>query len=168
MRRTVRTMMAGMALPDSLRDAVGAEHVLVDDDVKKSYETDWTGRFTGSACAVVRPATTDEVVAVVRACGAAGTPIVTQGGNTGLVGGGIPGGGEVLLSLTRLTELGDVDVVAAQVTVGAGATLSTVQRHVRGHGLDVGVDLAARDSATIGGLVATNAGGIRVLRYGSM
>src|SRR3954464_15808047 len=110
-------MMGGMALLDSLRDAVGAAHVLVDHDVKKSYETDWTGRFTGSACAVVRPGTTEQVVAVVRACAAARTPIVTQGGNTGLVGGGVPSGGEVLLSLTRLSEVGDVDTAAAQVTV---------------------------------------------------
>ena len=157
-----------MTLVDTLRAAVGADHVLVDDDVKRSYETDWTGRFSGSAVAVVRPASTDEVAAVVRACADAGTPIVVQGGNTGLVGGGIPAGGEVLLSLTRLTELGDIDAAAAQVTVGAGVTLAGLQRHARAVGLDVGVDLAARDSATIGGLVATNAGGIRVLRYGSM
>jgi FAD/FMN-containing dehydrogenase len=95
-------------------------------------------------------------------------PIVTQGGNTGLVGGGVPSGGEVLLSLARLAGIGDVDEVAAQVTVDAGATLAAVQDRARAHGLDVGVDLAARESATIGGLVATNAGGIRVLRYGSM
>src|SRR4051812_48345833 len=98
-------MMSGMALVDSLRDAVGTEHVLVDADVKKSYETDWTRRFSGSACAVVRPATTEEVVAVVRACAAAGAAIVTQGGNTGLVGGGVPAGGEVLLSLLRMSDL---------------------------------------------------------------
>ncbi|MDT7572605.1 MAG: hypothetical protein QOE05_2779 [Actinomycetota bacterium] len=160
--------MSGMALLESLRAAVGPEHVLVDEAVKKSYETDWTGRFTGSALAVVRPGSTDEVVTVLQACAAAGTPIVTQGGNTGLVGGAVPAGGEVLLSLTRLTELGEVDVVAGQVTVGAGATLAAVQRHARAAGLDVGVDLAARDSATVGGLVATNAGGLHVLRYGSM
>jgi FAD/FMN-containing dehydrogenase len=157
-----------LALLDELRDAVGTEHVLTDQDLKASYETDWTGRFTGSACAVVRPADTEEVVAVLRACASAGTAIVVQGGNTGLVGGGVPAGGEVLLSTTRLTRIGDVDPVATQVTVGAGTTLTTVQKHARVHGLDVGVDLAARDSATIGGLVATNAGGIRVLRYGSM
>src|SRR3954470_14300889 len=103
MRRTVRTMMAGMALPDSLRDAVGAQHALVDDDLKTSFETDWTGRFTGSACAVVRPASTDVGVAGVRACAAAGAAIVTQGGNTGLVGVGVPAGGEVLLSVRRLS-----------------------------------------------------------------
>ncbi|MCU1592304.1 MAG: linked oxidase domain protein [Frankiales bacterium] len=157
-----------MSLLDALREAVGASNVLVDDDLKSSYETDWTGRFSGSACAVVRPADTAEVVAVIRACAAAGTPVVVQGGNTGLVGGGIPAGGEVLLSLTRLTDLGEIDPAAAQVTVGAGVNLSALQRHARSLGLDFGVDLAARDSATVGGLVATNAGGIRVLRYGSM
>jgi FAD/FMN-containing dehydrogenase len=152
----------------ALRTAVGEAQVLVDDDMKASFERDWTGRFTGSACAVVRPASTDEVVAVVKACAAAGTPIVVQGGNTGLVGGGVPAGGEVLLSLARLTELGDIDLAAAQVTVGAGVTLAALQKHARSQGHDFGVDLAARDSATVGGLAATNAGGIRVLRYGSM
>jgi FAD/FMN-containing dehydrogenase len=161
-------MMGAMGLLDALHDAVGAEHVLVDAGVKASYETDWTGRFTGKAAAVVRPATTEQVVAVVLACAASSTPIVTQGGNTGLVGGGVPSDGEVLLSLTRLAHVGPVDVTAAQVTVGAGATLASVQRQVCGHGFEVGVDLAARDSATIGGLVATNAGGLHVLRHGSM
>jgi FAD/FMN-containing dehydrogenase len=93
---------------------------------------------------------------------------VPQGGNTGLVGGGVPRDGEVLLSLTRLSSLGPVDPIAGQVTIGAGATLAAVQRHVRAAGFDVGVDLAARDSATIGGMVSTNAGGLRVLRWGSM
>ncbi|GAC1441532.1 MAG: FAD-binding oxidoreductase [Mycobacteriales bacterium] len=157
-----------MTLLDALRDVVGPAHVLVEDDVKASYETDWTGRFTGRACAVVRPSSTDEVVGVIGACAADGTPIVVQGGNTGLVGGGTPAGGEVLLSLTRLDELGAVDDAAAQVTVGAGVTLSALHKHARTSELDFGVDLAARDSATVGGLVATNAGGIRVLRYGSM
>jgi FAD/FMN-containing dehydrogenase len=157
------------ALPlEALRAAVGDDHVLVDPGVTASYETDWTGRFSGRAGCVVRPADTAQVAAVLTACAAAGTPVVVQGGNTGLVGGAVPAGGEVLLSLTRLDELGDVDVLAGQVTAGAGVTLATLQAHTRAAGLDFGVDLAARDSATVGGLVATNAGGIRVLRYGSM
>jgi FAD/FMN-containing dehydrogenase len=151
-----------------LQAVVGAEHVLVDDDVKASYETDWTGRFTGRAACVVRPGTTEQVAAVLRLCSSQGVPVVVQGGNTGLVGGGIPAGGEVLLSLTRLTALGEIDPAAAQVTAGAGVTLAALQAHARAADLDVGVDLAARESATVGGLVATNAGGIRVLRYGSM
>jgi FAD/FMN-containing dehydrogenase len=91
---------------------------------------------------------------------------MVQGGNTGLVGGGVPEGGEVVLSLTRLTHLGPVE--AGQVTVGAGVTLAALQAHALAAGMDFGVDLAARESCTIGGMIATNAGGIRVLRYGSM
>ena len=153
---------------EQLRAVVGEEHVLVDDDLRASYETDWTGRFTGRSLAVVRPRTTDEVSRVLRLCSAGGVKVVVQGGNTGLVGGGVPSDGEVLLSLTRLTDLGDVDPSSAQVTAGAGVTLARLQEHARAAGLDFGVDLAARDSATVGGLVATNAGGIRVVRYGSM
>lgn len=155
-------------LEHELRAVVGDAHVLVDPDVTASYETDWTRRFTGSARCVVRPGSAEEVAGVLRACAAAGVPVVTQGGNTGLVGGSVPAGGEVLLSTTRLRELGDVDPLARQVTAGAGVTLAALQRHVRPHGLDLGVDLAARDSATIGGLVATNAGGEKVIRHGSM
>jgi FAD/FMN-containing dehydrogenase len=153
---------------EALRAAVGDDHVLLEADLTASYETDWTGRFHGRAGCVVRPRSTAEVAAVLTACAAAGAPVVVQGGNTGLVGGAVPAGGEVLLSLTRLDELGPVDVAAGQVTAGAGVTLAALQKHARASGLDFGVDLAARDSATVGGLVATNAGGIRVLRYGSM
>ncbi|MBW3639977.1 MAG: FAD-binding oxidoreductase [Actinobacteria bacterium] len=153
---------------EALRAAVGAEHVLVDADLTASYETDWTGRFSGRAACVVRPSETAQVSAVLTACREAGVPVVVQGGNTGLVGGATPAGGEVLLSLTRLASLGPVDVAAGQVTAGAGVTLAALQQHARSAGLDFGVDFAARDSATVGGLVATNAGGIRVLRYGSM
>jgi FAD/FMN-containing dehydrogenase len=152
----------------ALREVVGAAHVLVDPELTATYETDWTRRFTGRAHCVVRPASTPEVAAVLRACAAHAATVVTQGGNTGLVGGGVPAGGEVLLSTTRIADLGDVDRVAAQVTVGAGVPLVALQTHLRAYGLDVGVDLPARDSATVGGLVATNAGGERVLRYGSM
>jgi FAD/FMN-containing dehydrogenase len=155
-------------LEDRLREIVGGQHVLTDADLKSPYETDWTRRFTASSRCVVRPAGTDEVAAVVAACAAAGVALTVQGGNTGLVGGGVPAGGDVLLSLGRLTVLEPVDTLEAQVTAGAGVSLEKLQQHVRPHGLDVGVDLAARSAATVGGLVATNAGGIRVVRYGSM
>lgn len=105
---------------------------------------------------------------MLRACSAARAPVVPQGGNTGLVGGGVPRDGEVLLSMARLTSLGAVDPLAGQVTVGAGATLASVQRHAATAGFSFAVDLAARDSATIGGMVNTNAGGLKVLRWGSM
>lgn len=157
-----------MTLEDDLRGVVGEGHVLVDSDLKASYEVDWTRRFHGTARCVVRPSSTVEVAAVVRSCADAGVPLTVQGGNSGLVGGGVPRGGEVLLSLSRLTDLEPVDLVAAQVTAGAGVRLEALQRHARAAGLDFGVDLAARSQATLGGLVATNAGGIRVVRHGSM
>ena len=157
-----------MTLEARLADAVGAEHVLVDRSVVASYETDWTGRFHGRARAVVRPGATDETAAVIRACADAGVAVCVQGGNTGLVGGSVPVDEAVLLSTGRLRELGEADTLAAQVTVGAGVVLATLQHHVRAAGLDVGVDFAARESCTVGGMVATNAGGERVLRYGTM
>ena len=157
------------ALIPALRDAVGASHVLVDDDVKASYEIDWMRRWQGRSTCVVRPADTGEVARVVSICADARTPIVPQGGNTGLVGGSVPGEGEpVIISLRRMAAISEVDSMSGQVTVGAGATLESVQQAVDGSGWEVGIDLASRASATIGGMVATNAGGIRVLRDGMM
>ncbi|RAY11853.1 FAD-binding oxidoreductase [Actinomadura craniellae] len=151
-----------------LAEVVGAAHVLTDPALTASYTTDFTRRFGGPARLVVRPGDTGQVASVVRICAAEGVPVVPQGGNTGLAGGGVPRSGEVLLSLRRLDGLGPVDGTARQLTAGAGATLTAVQRHARTAGLDFGVDLAARDSATVGGMAATNAGGERVLRYGTM
>jgi FAD/FMN-containing dehydrogenase len=151
----------------ALRRAVGAGDVVTDPAVVASYATDWTGRFVGAAPAVVRPRDVDAVAAVVRCCADAGIPIVPQGGNTGLVGGSVPLHGEIVLSMRHLDALGPVDARAAQVTAQAGVTLGRLQQHARDAGWDYGVDLAARDSATVGGTVATNAGGVQVLRYGS-
>ena len=156
-----------MTLEQKLAEIVGAEHLLTDPSVAASYETDWTGRFTGRARCVVRPGTTEQVADVVRACAAQGIQICVQGGNTGLVGGSVPVNGAVLLSLARLNGVEPVDVVSAQVTAGAGVTLSALQQQVRKVGLDYGVDFAARESCTVGGMAATNAGGERVLRYGT-
>jgi len=159
-------------LLDALRAAVGPTHVLTDADLRATYETDWTRRWHGTALAVVRPASTEEVALVLRACAQAKAPVIPQGGNTGLVGGSVPrDGGDaapVVLSTLRLRDIEPVDTLAAEVTVGAGATLAAVQALARDAGLDVGVDLGARDSATIGGMIATNAGGLHVLRHGSM
>jgi FAD/FMN-containing dehydrogenase len=157
-----------VTLLDALAAIVGPEHVVTDRSVLASYETDWTGRFSGQALAAVRPCDTAQVAAIVEACRDAAVPLCMQGGNTGLVGGSVPVEGSVLLSLTRIDEIGDVDAVAAQVTVGAGVTLARLQQHVRPQGLDFGVDFAARESCTLGGMAATNAGGERVLRYGTM
>ena len=158
-------------LLDDLVGVVGASQVLADPSTKAPYETDWTRRFSGRAAAVVRPADTAEVAGVVRACAAAGVAIVPQGGNTGLVGGSVPppdGPAPVVLSTARLNHLGVPDAVAAQITAGAGVTLGALQAAAASVGLEFPVDLAARDSATVGGMVATNAGGLHVLRYGSM
>jgi FAD/FMN-containing dehydrogenase len=159
---------AWVSLETELAELVGGGHVLVDPELTSSYEVDWTRRFRGRCRVVVRPASTEEVSGVLIACRRAGVAVVVQGGNTGLVGGATPAGGEVLLSTTRLRELGPVDSATGQVTVGAGATLAAVQAHVRARGLDVGVDLGSRESATIGGMVATNAGGEHVVRHGPM
>ncbi len=146
---------------------VGERHVLTG-GMTEGYTTDWTGRFAGWTDAVVRPGSVDEVAAIVRWCAGRGVAVVPQGGNTGLVGGSIPTHGEVVMSLRRLDTLEAVDDDAGQVTVGAGSTLESVQRHVAASGFEFAVDLAARGSATIGGMAATNAGGTRVLRHGPM
>ena len=144
---------------------VGDAHVLTG-DATAGYAVDWTGRFRGDSPAVLRPADTAEVAGVLAVCHRAGVPVVPQGGNTGLVGGGVPGHGEVVLSLARLDRLDPVDTDAGQVTAGAGVPLQRVAD--ADPGLDLGVLIASRDSASVGGAVATNAGGLRVLRYGPM
>ena len=155
---------------------VGESHVISEEALLDPYCVDWTRRFHGPALCVVRPASTEEVSAIAKVCTAAGVPMLPQGGNTGLVGGSVPAGrdtsggqlGElpVIVSMRRIAWVDPVDELSAQVSVGAGTTLGDVQRHARAAGLEYGVDLASRDSATIGGTVATNAGGIRVLAYG--
>jgi|DewCreStandDraft_1066081.scaffolds.fasta_scaffold00565_50 FAD/FMN-containing dehydrogenase len=151
----------------ALAEIVGREHVLTDPELTAGYERDWTGRFRGRARLVVRPGSTEETAAVVRRCAEAGAAIVPQGGNTGLVGGSVPRGGEVVLSLGRMAEVGSVDETAAQVTAGAGATIAAIQDAARAVGLDYAVDLASRGSATVGGTIATNAGGMYVGRWGA-
>ncbi|HEV7653916.1 MAG TPA: FAD-binding oxidoreductase [Mycobacteriales bacterium] len=154
-------------LEATLSDLVGAAQVLTDPDLRAGAEVDWTGRWRGTARAVVRPGRPAEVAAVLRVCAAAGVPVVPQGGNTGLVGGGIPAGvdGAVVLSTRRLTGLAPVGPDGT-VVVGAGATLAAVQAHAAAAGWQLGMDWAARDTATVGGAIATNAGGLRVLRWG--
>ncbi|MDO8364470.1 MAG: FAD-binding oxidoreductase [Actinomycetota bacterium] len=152
----------------SLRAIVGDAHVLVDADMRATYETDWLGQWHGTTPCVVRPGTAEQVAAVLQACAAAGIAVVPQGGNTGLVGGSVPRGGAVLLSLQRFTELGPVDTLAMQVTAGAGVTIEQLQQHARAADLDFAVDWGARASATVGGAVNTNAGGSRVVRFGTM
>jgi FAD/FMN-containing dehydrogenase len=156
------------ALVGALRVIVGDSHVLTDADMRATYETDWLRQWHGTTPAVVRPGTTAEVSAVVQACAAAGVAVVPQGGNTGLVGGSVPRNGAVLLSMQRFTSLGEVDALSMQVTAGAGVPIEQLQLHARAAGLDFAVDWGARATATIGGAVSTNAGGSRVVRFGTM
>ncbi len=156
------------ALTERLAHIVGAGHVSTDPDVLAARSVDHTGRYRGRACALVRPGTGDQVAAVLRACRDAGAYVTVQGGRTSLVAGTVPEHDDVLLSTERLTTIGDVDTVERRISVGAGVTLAAVQKTAAAAGLVFGVDLAARDSATVGGMASTNAGGLRTVRYGNM
>ncbi len=158
---------AQASLASVLSAIVGEAHIVYV-DLKRSYEHDLTGRFSGKSLLVVRPADTGEVAAVLKACNDAEVCVVPQGGHTGLVGGGTPRDDEVVLSLARLQTIETLDRVASQVTVGAGVTLESLQQRARSEGLDFPIDHGARSSATIGGMVATNAGGHLAVRYGTM
>jgi FAD/FMN-containing dehydrogenase len=155
-------------LQGSLRSIAGTMNVLVDGDLS-AYELDWRKRSRGKALAVVRPASTAEVAAVVKACAAAGVSIVTQGGNTGLVGGSVPddSGQQVVLSLQRMNTVRSVDAANLTMTVDAGCILQTLQDTAEKAGFLFPLSLAAEGSCTIGGNLATNAGGTQVVRYGN-
>lgn len=155
-----------LGLADALRAVVGSANVVADAGAKSPYEHDLTGRFSGSALLVVRPADTAEVAGCLRLCSSRDQRVVAQGGNTGMVGGAIPQRDEIVLSLERLATIGEIDPVARQATFGAGVTLEAVQRHALAQGLEFPVDHAARSKATIGGMVATNAGGALAARFG--
>ena len=156
------------SLIDDLRAIVGASHVLTDGDLS-AWEQDWRKRARGKALAVVRPGSTDEVARVVKACAAAGTSIVAQGGNTGLAVGSVPDGSgtQVVLSLTRLNAIREIDAANLTVTVEAGCVLQALQEAADKAGFLFPLSLAAEGSCTIGGNLATNAGGTQVVRYGN-
>lgn len=151
------------------RAAIGEEYVLVADADKAPFLTDWRDRYTGSALAVLRPASTDQVALLLRACSQHGVPVVPQGGNTGLVLGSIPDGAgtAVVLSLGRMNRIRALDAVNRTITVDAGCILQTVQEAAAEADCLFPLSLAAEGSCTIGGNLATNAGGTAVLRYGN-
>ena len=155
-------------LIDKLRGIVGDTQVLVDGDLS-AYELDWRKRARGKALAVVRPASASEVAAVVKACAASGVSIVTQGGNTGLVGGSTPdaSGQQVVLSLQRMQAVRSMDTANLTMTAEAGCMLQTLQETAEKAGFLFPLSLAAEGSCTIGGNLATNAGGTQVVRYGN-
>lgn len=165
-------MTAVTDLTCTLAAIVGDANVLTDADAMAGYLVDWMGRYRGRADAVVRPRTTDEVARVVKVCAAESIRICVQGGNTGLVGGSVPpaesdGGTVIVVSTARMTDIDEVDELGRCVGAQAGATIAGIDARAGAHGLMFPVDLASRHSATAGGVVATNAGGIRMIRHGN-
>ncbi|MBL8659149.1 MAG: FAD-binding oxidoreductase [Rhodospirillales bacterium] len=151
---------------DALRAVVGARGWIDDPGEIAPYLDEQRGRFRGTCAAVVKPATTQEVAAVVRICAEAGLAVVPQGGNTGLVGGGVPDGG-VVVSLTRMRRIRAVDPLNRTITVEAGVVLSELQDAARDAGALFPLSLGAEGSCRIGGNLSTNAGGVTVVRYGN-
>jgi FAD/FMN-containing dehydrogenase len=159
----------GASLLPRLASIVGEAHVLTAAADIEPYVSDWRGRYRGTARAVVLPSSTDEVAAVVRACADTGTPIVPQGGNTGLCGGAAPDedGREIVVSLRRMNRVRAVDAANATITVEAGMPLAALQAAAAAAGFHFPLSLASEGSCTIGGNLSTNAGGTAVLRYGN-
>ncbi|WP_289298509.1 FAD-binding oxidoreductase [uncultured Reyranella sp.] len=154
---------------EKLRAIVGDKGLITDEQGKHPYVSDWRENFAGNALAVVRPANTGEVAAVVRLCAAEKVAVVPQGGNTGLVGGGTPDekGREIVLSLNRMTRIFDIDPIGYTMTVEAGVILKTIQETAAENDRLFPLSLAAEGSCTIGGNLSTNAGGVQVLHYGN-
>lgn len=149
---------------------VGEANLLTTADDMHKYLVDWSGRIRGSALAVVRPASTGEVAAIVRECGRTGIAIVPQGGNTGLSGGATPSGERpaIVLQLGRMNRIREIDVQGNTITVEAGALLADVQRAAADADRLFPLSLGSEGSCTIGGNLATNAGGTAVLKYGTI
>jgi FAD/FMN-containing dehydrogenase len=156
------------ALSERLRAELGSSAVLVGRDLEGRVAGIWGTRRTPAAETLVRPADTQGVSTTLCLCNALSQPVVTQGGLTGVVDGARAESGDLILSLERMTQIEDVDVVGRTMTVQAGASLQRVQEEAARHDLMFPLDLGARGSATIGGNAATNAGGNRVIRYGMM
>jgi len=158
---------ATRACLDALRARLGPERVMTAEADIASRLVEARGLYQGSAAAVVYPADTEEVAFTVASCAKAGVPVVAQGGNTGLVGGGVPHGG-IVLSLTRLDRIREIDRLNATITVEAGCILQKVQEAAAEAGFLYPLSLASEGTCRIGGNLATNAGGTAVLRYGNM
>ena len=156
-------------LIQALAEIVGSAYVLTEAADLAPFLTDWRGRYRGAACCVVRPGSTAEVAAVVKACVLAGVPIVPQGGNTSLCGAATPdqAGRAVVLSLGRLNRVLALDPQNNTITVEAGCTLAQIQAAAQAADRLFPLSLASEGSCQIGGNLSTNAGGVQVLRYGN-
>jgi FAD/FMN-containing dehydrogenase len=149
---------------------LGPKGLFTDPDLVEPWLTDWRGRYTGKALALAAPADAAEVAALLKLCSAHRVAVVPQGGNSGMSGGATPdaSGAELLLSLRRLAVIGEIDVAAREVTCGAGVILEILHMAAQAAGLRFPLTLGGKGSATVGGLIATNAGGTQVLRHGTM
>jgi FAD/FMN-containing dehydrogenase len=157
------------SLGRAFEETVGAERVLTDPELTIRYGTPWAAAGGVAPAAVVWPGNAAEAAAVLRVCAEHGARLVLQGGNTGMVRGGVPASAEeVLLSTTRMDAIGEVDRESLQVVAGAGTTLEELQARLEPEGLELPLDLGARSQATLGGMAATNAGGARAFRHGTM
>ncbi|MFO1082751.1 MAG: FAD-binding oxidoreductase [Reyranellaceae bacterium] len=154
---------------DRLRAIVGERGLVTDEPGKLPYLSDWRENYLGAALAIVRPASTEEVAAVVRLCLEHGVAVVPQGGNTGMMGGGTPhrDGREIVLSLNRMNRILEVDPIGYTMTVEAGVVLKTIQDTAAQHDRLFPLSLGAEGSCTIGGNLSTNAGGVQVLKFGN-
>ncbi|MYL98261.1 FAD-binding protein [Novosphingobium sp. FGD1] len=163
-------MTASRSFLDEAAALLGPRGLTQDPDLLSPWLTDWRGRFTGRALALASPADTQELSALVRLCAAHRIPIVPQGGNSGMSGGATPdaSGTALLLSLRRMNAISEIDTQARQVTCGAGVVLQTLHEAAEAQGLRFPLTLGGKGSATVGGLISTNAGGSQVLRHGSM
>ena len=155
-------------LVEALRQAVGADLVVVGEGITPVHRTDWRKTTVRDPIAVVCPTTTGQVSAAMQVCHRLRHPVTVQGGMTGLVGGALPNDGDVVISLERLTGVEEIDRAACTMTVAAGTPLQVVQEAAAHAGLYFAVDLGARGSCQVGGNISTNAGGNRVIRYGMM
>jgi FAD/FMN-containing dehydrogenase len=149
---------------------LGSRGLTRDPELVRPWLTDWRGRYTGQAIALASPGSTDEVARLVRLCGECGVPVVPQGGNSGMCGGATPdtSGNAIVLSLRRMNAIRRLDVAARETVCEAGVILQTLHEAAAAEGLRFPLTLGGKGSATIGGLVSTNAGGTQVLRHGSM
>jgi FAD/FMN-containing dehydrogenase len=162
--------MATQDFLDAAQALLGPRGFTRDPELVRPWLTDWRGRYTGRALALASPASTAEVAALVRLCGDHGVPIVPQGGNSGMCGGATPdeSGRAILLSLRRMNAIRKLDAAAREAVCEAGVILQTLHEAAAAEGLRFPLTLGGKGTATIGGLVSTNAGGTQVLRHGSM
>jgi FAD/FMN-containing dehydrogenase len=163
-------MMTSNVFLNEAAAVLGPRGLTRDAELVSPWLTDWRGRYTGKACAMASPASTEELAQLVKLCAAHGVPIVPQGGNSGMSGGATPDetGNAILLSMRRMNAIREIDVEARRVTCEAGVVLQTLHEAVEEKDLRFPLTLGGKGSATVGGLISTKAGGCQVLRHGSM